>query len=63
MSTNIWLFHGDKDDIVSPIFSERLYSKLSDAKVSVLYTLYKGANHGCWEYAYNEKEFVPFLLK
>jgi predicted peptidase len=57
----IWMFHGSKDYLVSPISSRRLYSALQEASArDARYTEFPNANHNAWDDAYRN---TPGLWK
>jgi predicted peptidase len=57
-----WLFHGADDDVVPASESRKLYDALLRTGGDVRYTEYPGVGHNCWNRAYTEAEFVPWLL-
>jgi predicted peptidase len=57
-----WLFHGADDDIVPVSESCNVYNALLRAGANVRYTEYPGVRRNCWNQAYTEPEFVPWLL-
>ncbi|ANE49449.1 alpha/beta hydrolase-fold protein [Flavisolibacter tropicus] len=57
-----WIFHGAKDDIVSPTFSEQMVDALKKHKAEVLFRLYPDANHNSWDSAFAEKDLLPWLF-
>lgn len=57
-----WIFHGGKDNIVSPSFSENMATALRRYHSDVKLTLYPGANHNSWDSAFAEPEMLPWLL-
>jgi predicted peptidase len=60
--TNWWIFHGAKDDLVLPIFSQRIVTALQKISASVKFTLYPEANHNCWDNAFAEPGLMPWLF-
>jgi len=58
----VWLFHGEKDDIVPPSFSRDYYKRLQKLNADVRYTEYPGVFHNCWGNAFAEKELLPWLF-
>lgn len=60
--TNWWVFHGAKDDVVLPVFSENMVAALKKAKASVQFTLYPNANHNSWDPAFAEPNFLKWLF-
>ncbi len=57
----IWLFHGEKDDIVPPSESRLLAASFEKAGAPVRYTEYPGVNHGSWDRAYAEPGLWEWL--
>jgi predicted peptidase len=58
----LWIFHGGKDDIVPPHFSEEIVRKLEKRKADVKFSLYPEANHNSWDPAFAEPELLPWLF-
>jgi len=62
-----WVFHGEADPTV-PVSESRqmvalLYSLGADVKKGDLkYSEYPGVGHNSWDYAYKEKDLLPWLL-
>ena len=59
---NWWVFHGAKDDVVLPTFSETMVNALKTAKADVKFTLYPEANHNSWDPAFAEPGLLPWLF-
>jgi predicted peptidase len=57
-----WVFHGARDEVVLPVFSERMVKALEGVKASVKYTLYPDANHNSWDPAFAEPGLLPWLF-
>ena len=57
-----WIFHGAKDDVVPPIYSEQMVDALKKQKAEVLFRLYPDANHNSWDSAFAEKDLLPWLF-
>ncbi len=57
-----WIFHGAKDDVVSPLHSKVMYEALQKQKADVKYTLYPNANHNSWDNAFAEPELMSWLF-
>ncbi len=57
-----WIFHGLKDDIVFPAFSEKMFAALKKANARVRFTLYPDANHNSWDPTFAEPELLPWLF-
>ena len=58
----LWMFHGDKDDVVSVDVSRELVKALRDAGGNPNYTEYAGVGHDSWEPAYRDSEFIDWLF-
>jgi predicted peptidase len=57
-----WIFHGARDDIVSPDESRRMAAALRAAGADVHYTEYPDANHNSWDRAYAEPTLWTWLF-
>lgn len=57
-----WVFHGAKDDVVLPHFSEQMVEALQKQKASVRFTLYPNANHNSWDPAFAEPGLLDWLF-
>jgi predicted peptidase len=57
-----WVFHGAKDDVVPPSYSETMVNALKAAKADVKFTLYPNANHNSWDPAFAEPQLLPWLF-
>jgi predicted peptidase len=60
--TNWWIFHGAKDDLVLPMFSQRIVTALQNINANVKFTLYPEADHNCWDSAFAEPELMSWLF-
>ena len=60
--TPVWIFHGDADDTVSVEYSRKMNEALKAAGADVHYMEYPGVGHNSWDKAYDEPEFMPWLL-
>lgn len=60
--TGWWIFHGLKDDVVDPRFSQSMADALKRRKVPVRLTLYPAANHNSWDPAFAEPDLLPWLF-
>lgn len=56
---NIWIFHGEKDDIVPPILSKTMAREINHHGGNAKLSLYPDDNHNSWDSAFSE----PYLLK
>lgn len=61
--TKWWVFHGGKDNVVLPEYSEIMVKALKKAKASVQYTLYPNATHNSWDPAFAEPDLLPWLFR
>jgi predicted peptidase len=57
-----WVFHGAKDDVVPPSYSETMVNALKAVKAKVKFTLYPDANHNSWDPAFAEPALLPWLF-
>jgi predicted peptidase len=57
-----WVFHGDKDNVVLPEYSEQMVDALKKAGAEVRFTLYPGVNHNSWDSAFAEPDLLPWLF-
>ena len=58
-----WIFHGAKDSVVSPAFSQQMHQILSKLGTPVQLTLYPEAQHDSWTATYNKPEVWAWLFK
>ncbi len=59
---DLWVFHGAKDDVVTPENSDRMVTALKEAGANVKYTLYPEANHNSWDNAFAEPDLLSWLF-
>ncbi|WP_420385779.1 prolyl oligopeptidase family serine peptidase [Roseivirga sp.] len=57
-----WIFHGLKDDIVPPHFSQDMADAIEARGGDVKLTLYPDANHNSWDPAFAEPELLSWLF-
>lgn len=57
-----WIFHGAKDNVVLPEYSEKMVSALKKVKAYVKFTLYPEANHNSWDPAFAEPGLLSWLF-
>ncbi|MGL5317367.1 MAG: prolyl oligopeptidase family serine peptidase [Bacteroidales bacterium] len=57
------IFHGDADQVVPVEGSREAYKALKKAGANVEYIEYPGCNHGSWNPAFSEKDFMHWLFK
>jgi predicted peptidase len=60
--TALWIFHGDKDELVDVKHSRLYHAVLKRSGADVLYREYPGVNHYSHEYALKELHLLPWLL-
>ena len=60
--TSMWIFHGEKDDVVPVDFSREYYRLLQKADADVRYTEYPGVFHNSWINALAEPELLSWLF-
>lgn len=58
----LWIFHGAKDDVVVPEFSEAIYQELKRRGADPKYTVYPEANHNSWDPAFKEPDLLAWLF-
>ncbi|MBT8319116.1 MAG: prolyl oligopeptidase family serine peptidase [Gramella sp.] len=56
---NIWIFHGEKDDLVPPRLSKAMARSINHQGGNAKLSLYPEDNHNSWNSAFSE----PFLLE
>ena len=59
---NIWIFHGEKDDIVPPRFSKRMAREINHNGGNAKLSLYPDDNHNSWDSAFSEPYLLEWLL-
>ena len=58
----LWIFHGGKDDIVSPAYSIAIANQLKIIGKEVKFSYYPDANHNSWDKAFAEPQFLSWLF-
>lgn len=58
----LWLFHGEKNDVVDPQFTKNIAKELEKRNAEYKLTLYPKANHHSWDGAFAEKDLLPWLF-
>jgi predicted esterase len=58
----IWCFHGAKDNVVLPVYSENLVRASRRLNHDVKFTLYPEANHNSWDLTYNNDSLYAWML-
>lgn len=59
---NIWLFHGEKDDVVPPDNSKRMARMINHYGGNAKLSLYPDDNHNSWDSAFAEPNLLPWLF-
>jgi predicted peptidase len=59
---NIWIFHGEKDDIVPPAFSKEMARMINHYGGNAKLSLYPNDNHNSWDSALSEPYLLPWLF-
>lgn len=60
--TELWVFHGAKDDVVNPQLSVDMVSAYLKYGGKPNFTLYADDNHNSWDSAFAEPELLPWLF-
>lgn len=58
----LWVFHGAKDNIVSPDYSRQMVKELERLEADVKYTEYPDVNHNSWDPAFAEPDLLKWLF-
>ncbi len=58
----LWVFHGAKDDVVDPKYSQVLVVEIQKRSGDVRFSLYPEANHNSWDRALAEPELLSWLF-
>jgi predicted peptidase len=57
------IYHGDKDDVVPVENSRKAYRALKEYGADVEYFEFAGCNHGSWDPAFNQPDFLSWLFQ
>ncbi len=60
--TELWVFHGAKDDVVDPQLSINMVSAYLKAGGKPNFTLYADDNHNSWDSAFAEPQLLTWLF-
>ena len=60
--TPLWLFHGEKDDVVWVKHSKRIFKALKKLGAPVRITLYPDVKHDSWNYAFANPNLMKWLF-
>lgn len=58
----VWIFHGAKDPVVEPAYSQKMFDVLTKLGGHVKLTMYPDARHDSWSAAYDDPELWKWLL-
>lgn len=59
---NLWIFHGEKDEVVKPSYSREMAAALQNHGANVKLTIYPEANHNSWDPAFSEPTLLSWLF-
>ena len=60
---NIWIFHGEKDDVVLPRFSKDMARAINHYGGNAKVSLYPDDNHNSWDSAFSEPNLLNWLFQ
>jgi predicted peptidase len=60
--TAIWVFHGAKDRIVKPAYSQQMVIKMREHNMKVHHSVYPETGHNVWDNAFAEPEFLSWIF-
>ncbi len=58
----IWIFHGEKDDVVPPAWSKTMAREINSHGGNAKLSLYPNDNHNSWDSAFSEPYLLPWLF-
>lgn len=58
----IWIFHGEKDDVVPPALSKTMAREINSLGGNAKLSLYPNDNHNSWDSAFSEPYLLPWLF-
>jgi predicted peptidase len=59
---SLWLFHGNKDDVIPVTYSRNYFRKLKKENADVRYSEYDNVKHNSWVNAFREPDFLSWLF-
>lgn len=59
---NIWIFHGEKDNVVLPEYSKTMAREINSKGGNAKLSLYPDDNHNSWDSAFAEPHLLPWLF-
>lgn len=57
-----WVFHGAADEVVPPVYSQKMVDALKQVNADVKFSLYPGVNHNSWDNAFAEPTLLAWLF-
>lgn len=57
-----WVFHGAADEVVAPVYSQKMVDALKAVNADVKFSLYPGVNHNSWDNAFAEPTLMAWLF-
>ncbi|MBL6643379.1 MAG: dienelactone hydrolase family protein [Flavobacteriaceae bacterium] len=60
--TPMWIFHGEKDKVVSANYSKEIFTALKEINAAVRLTLYSEVFHDSWHKAFGDPELMQWLF-
>lgn len=61
-NTELWIFHGAKDEVVSPEHSIIMAKAINEAGGKAHLTIYENATHNSWDFAFAEPHLLDWLF-
>lgn len=61
-NVNLWIFHGELDDVVPVELSQGMYDAAKKAGGNPRLTIYPDVNHNAWDNVFLEEELMPWLF-
>ncbi|WP_027137586.1 carboxylesterase family protein [Gaetbulibacter saemankumensis] len=61
-TTDMWIFHGAKDDVVDPQLSINMVSAIIKNGGKPNFNLYADDNHNSWDSAFAEPQLLPWIF-
>ena len=60
--THLWIFHGEKDDVVWVEHSKRMFKALKELYAPVRFTLYPDVKHDSWHNTFTNPDLMKWLF-
>ncbi len=54
--------HGEADDVVPYVLSNKMVDALRESGAEVIWNLYPGVNHNAWDSVFSDPELLPWLF-